>query len=286
MLVTVTSNPAVDRVLHVARLSPGEVHRASWVVLQAGGKGLNCARAARTLGEKVLAVGPLAGITGKHIARLAEEEELPCSWFWLDTGESRNCLLLVHEGMDATVINEQGPVVADWEPFLAHARASCRHAGAVALCGSLPPGVPALALAELAGSLEGSSVYVDTSGEALRQVLRRPSGLCIKVNRQELEDSGYSPGAVLSAGAAALLVTRGAHGVDVHSPEGFVHVPARPVQAVSTVGAGDCLLAGLAVGRLRGMPWHEAAALGVTCAAASCLDPIPGRMKPLEHPGP
>jgi len=44
LIVTVTPNPSFDRTLAVDSVQAGEVHRASSVTLEAGGKGINVAR--------------------------------------------------------------------------------------------------------------------------------------------------------------------------------------------------------------------------------------------------
>ena len=109
MLLAVAPNPAIDHILTVPTMTVGQVHRATGVQLAPAGKGLNVARAARTLGCKALATGPLGGRPGQIVADLARTEGLPADWYWLSTGETRTCLLINHAGTDTTVINEPGP---------------------------------------------------------------------------------------------------------------------------------------------------------------------------------
>ena len=56
MIVCVAANPSVDKLFQVELVVPGGIHRPSGYVQVAGGKGLNAARAAATLGADVLAV--------------------------------------------------------------------------------------------------------------------------------------------------------------------------------------------------------------------------------------
>jgi 1-phosphofructokinase family hexose kinase len=291
MLLTVTSNPAVDRTLHVPRLVAGAVHRAAEVGLTAGGKGLNVTRAARGLGLEVLATGPLAGHSGRLVAELAAREGLAADWHWLDSGETRASLLLTHEHGDATVINEPGPRIepAAWRRFAAHVLALAGRARAVALSSSMPPGVPPRAPGELARALatDGRAVYLDTSGAALAAALEEPGGLCVKVNRAELAEAlGLElpePSAIVEAarlvlgrGAELVVVTLGAAGAIGVETQGAWHAAAPAVAVQSSVGSGDSLLAGLVLERLSGRSLPEALAFGVACGSANATTRHPG----------
>jgi 1-phosphofructokinase len=294
LLLTVTPNPALDRMLYVPQMTVGTVHRAAQVRQVAGGKGLNVARAARTLGGIVVATGLLAGHAGQLFADLADAEGLSTDWYWLTAGETRTCLLVNHARDDATVINEPGESMPakDWPGFTTHISRLATEAQAVAFCGSLLPGVDPSAFNTLACSLATSerTVYLDTSVAALQAALAQPEGLCIKVNRAELAAGLKSPltdlkqlveagQMLLARGAKMVVVTLGSDGALAIAPAGCWQVRPPPVDVVSTVGSGDSLLAGLAVARLAGRSIDEALALGVACGAANALTKLPGRFE-------
>jgi len=296
MLLTVTSNPTIDRTLHVSHMTVGAVHRADDVHLAAGGKGLNISRAARTLEQDVLATGPLAGRAGQIVADLALAEGLAADWYWLSQGETRTCLLINHNSGDATVINEQGPMVSDedWAGFAAYVAALAQQAAAVAFAGSVPLGVRPQALGELACSLVSTNrtVYVDTSGAALAALLAQPQGLCIKVNQAELAtalglDLGDHPidrlveagQMLLNQGVALVVVTLGSDGAIAIAPSGVWQAKPPSIEVISTVGSGDSLLAGLAITRLEGKAVDESLAFGVACGSANALSDLPGRFE-------
>lgn len=297
MLLTVTSNPTIDRTLFVPRLVPGTVHRALHVQCAAGGKGLNVARAARILGADTLVTGPLGGHTGRQVADMAAEEGLKADWYWRRRGETRNCILVNHRELDATVINEPGSVIdlQDWEDFEKHVARLSGAVDAVAISGSQPPGVAGDTLASLARRLASDSrpVYLDTSGSALAAALREPTGLCIKVNGQELlaaQDDPEPPtvGRVAAAarllsrrGASLVVVTLGGRGaVAVTGDQAWSVIPP-PVTVVSSVGSGDSFLAALLVARRRGHGIEEALAKAAACGAANATTDLPSRF-PLE----
>lgn len=78
---------------------------------------------------------------------------------------------------------------------------------------------------------------------------------------------------ILDAGPKALVVTRGKHGVSVFTRTEQFDVPALPVNAVDTVGAGDCFAAALGVALAEGRPLRDAARFAVTAAALSTTRP-------------
>ena len=292
--LVVTPNPAIDRRIHVAHLDVGEVNRATRVENSAGGKGLNVVRAAHTLGCYAVATAPLGGHTGHLFADLVAAEGLDTAWYWLDAGDTRISILITQGSSDTTLINEPGPVLSKiaWLEFLAHIQRLANQSDAIALAGSLPPGVDAAEFCVLARSLvlPERKVYLDTSGEILQLALVQPDGLCIKVNRAELatglqqsfaeiSDVVKAGKMLLARGVALVVVTLGREGAVVIAPEGCWQANSPAVAVTSTVGSGDSMLAGFAVALLKGEPVEYALKLGVACGAANAMSHLPGRFE-------
>jgi 1-phosphofructokinase family hexose kinase len=297
MLLCITPNPALDRTLVIAGVRLGAIHRTDHVMLAAGGKGLNVARAAHTLGQPLHACAPLGGLTGQHVAHLAEHEGLTGAWNWRAAGETRTCTLVVDpEQDDATVFNEAGePVTAeDWQRFHQTACAAAASAHLVTISGSLPTGVDPAVLAALIGDLQthGTRVIVDTSGAPLSAALQaQPYG--IKVNAHELGTALHQPVTTIDQAIQALhrvraqqialaVVSLGADGAIAASAAGICHARPPRQQIISSVGSGDSLLAGLATGLLRDAPLDQALALGVACGTADALTIGGGLIDPQE----
>jgi 1-phosphofructokinase family hexose kinase len=288
-ILCVTPNPALDRTLEVPNLRPGEIQRASSVRVAAGGKGLNVARGLRALRAEAHAMGPLGGASGKRLAELAEEEGLEASWTWCEI-ETRTCLILLDTAArQATVVNEPGPAVSatDWGRFTGDVIAAAPAASAICVSGSLSPGVPPQALAELAGSLARTGrtpwVWVDSSGAALDEILSHPlSGVSLKINREEAEqtlgtrlgDVGACVAAarrLLARGPAAVVLTLGADGALAATSGGCWHAASPPVESTSAVASGDSFLAGLVAALVSGRELPEALRWGVAAGAANAL---------------
>lgn len=270
----------------VPRLCLGQVHRTERVLMAAGGKGLNVARAAHSLGQPLRVCAPLGGATGQLVARLAAEEGFDCAWSWHEAGETRTCVLIVDpQGGDATVINEVGPTFqqSHWQAYVDVLMTSAAGADLITISGSLPPGIPASVLAELVQQLgaAGYRVIVDTSGQPLKAALdATPFG--VKVNNTELGSALDRPITNVAEAAVALndlyhqgivlpVVTLGSQGALAASADGVCWSRPPVLNIVSTVGSGDSFLAGLATGLLRGHSLPESLRLGVSCGAADAL---------------
>jgi tagatose 6-phosphate kinase len=187
MILTVTLNPALDLTYTVDALVPHGTHRVAAVAERPGGKGLNVAGVLHALGEPVLATGLLGGTTGGRVAELLDSDGVPAR-FCLIAGETRRTVAVADHD-DATGFWEPGPLVTEreWTAFVAHFRELLGTASVVALCGSLPPGVPLDGYATLirAAAQAGVRTVLDTSGEALRLGLAAAPDLA-KPNAQEL----------------------------------------------------------------------------------------------------
>jgi 1-phosphofructokinase len=302
-LLAVTLNPAIDRVLPVPDFAVGRIFRTSTAVVQAGGKGLNVARAAWRLGLAVLATGPVAGASGRYFGELAARERFASRWIPLPQGETRTATLIVHPPRDATVVNESGPALSseDWSLIGAEIEQLAERSHIAAFSGSLPGITPdatssGVLLARLIAS--GRRVAVDTSGAALKAALRQPLWL-LKVNAAEL---GAALGEDLSTvdaichaatrarggGPELVLVTAGARGGALVSERGAWWATPPRVEIASTVGSGDSTLAGFCAAFLRAPdPATLPAALGYAIATgtADALTDAPGVVEPgvVEH---
>jgi tagatose 6-phosphate kinase len=291
MILCVSPNPALDRVLTVPGLQPGRVFRARDSLEIAAGKGVNLARAVRTLGGKILCAGPLGGPTGRRIAALVEQEGMPSAWTWID-GNSRTCTIIVDPGFgESTVINETGPRVAsaEWARLEADVLHEAGDADCVCFSGSLPPGVAGDAFERLLNALlgQGRRVWVDASGDGLAAAMG--SGVWgIKVNLEEACaalgcDRPEDPtGAVQVAlrirqrGVAAVSLTLGHAGGVLCADAGAWHAQPPSIAAVSAVGSGDSFLAGLITSLESGLSEPESLRRAVAAGAANALRPGAG----------
>jgi 1-phosphofructokinase family hexose kinase len=288
MIVTVTLNAALDRTLSVPNFRLGRRHRAVDSTTMAGGKGVNVARALKTLGQPVIATGVAGGHTGTRIIEQLTGEAILNDFVRIQ-GESRTSTAVIDPTSAAqTEINERGPSVeeAEFELFVDKLLYLAKGAGVVAFCGSLPAGVPVDAYARLVKELNalGVTTVLDSEGEPLRLATRAEPD-AVTPNELEAEelvgheftDEDDLPAAVLEMvemGAREAILTRTNGCVAVVSDEGErrlcrVTIDQAHVDVSSGVGSGDAFLAGYVASRYTGSPPEECLRFAVACGAES-----------------
>lgn len=267
--VLLTPNPALDRVLYLARpVQSQEMQRVTAVREQAGGKGVNAARVLRALGAEVVCAAVLGGFNGQKFAALLQAEGLRGVLEYAQSGETRECQIMASPQGHPTEVNELG---LPYDMAALGRLLERVPEGKRVISGSLAPGCTPDDFAALLRTWQ--PVAVDTSGAALETALKSRVPL-VKPNQAELA-------AVAGAGdlAAAqrlyaqsgtrLLVTRGGAGAWLVGPEVWEAVPPQ-LEVSNPVGAGDSTLAGFLWAEAEGLPPQEALrwaiASGSVCA--------------------
>lgn len=304
MILTVTPNPTIDRILFVHDFAMQDVVRAEREVVAPSGKGLDVSIILHDFGVDTLAIGLAAGLSGDMLVALVAERGTPAC-FLPAAGHTRVAALLtdVAARRQSTILAHTLTAAPAHLPQLLDL--ITHHApGAWGLvcAGTLPPGLPEDAYARLLDAAHAHSLVtlLDSSGPGLRHgVAARPH--ILKLNAAEL--AGLAPAAVAhwqtldhspdAAGVpadlnwlaawltahldrwarTALVVTLGGRGLLAATPDGCFYVPALMVPFVSPAGAGDAVSAGLMLARYRGQRWADALALGAAMAAACVTNP-------------
>jgi len=279
MIVTLTTNPSLDRTIEVDVLARGAVLRAHDGRVDPGGKGINVARALLTQGHKARAVLPTGGAEGRQLADLLVAEGVDLRPVPI-AGAVRSNITIAEADGTVTKVNEPGPALSRNEiaDLVDATLDACAGADWLVLSGSLPPGMGDDTYAELLARSRTSGLRraLDTSGPAFRAALDRLPDL-VKPNREELAEATGRPvdtlGDALSAareliaaGAVAVLASLGPDGALLVDRRGVLHAEAPVEQPRSTVGAGDALLAGFlaaggegAAALVTGVAWSVAA---------------------------
>ncbi len=309
----VSINAAIDKIAAVGRLVPGEVHRPEVLSVVPGGKALNVARAAVTLGMPVRAIAVLGGHAGDWMDDALRARGIATHVVHAH-GETRTCLsVLDHADGTLTEFYEPGLTLdtTGWtavETALRSELADDPSGSLVVLAGSLPPGAPDDGYARLVTTVgkAGAHAVVDADRTALVEALAARPWL-VKVNAGEAAaaaglassaasgDAGTVRGGVGEATAVeaarriraltdgVVLVTRGPDGAILLDDDGSVwRIGGPPERGRYPVGSGDSLLAGLLVALAAGFPLVEAARRGGAVGAANALVPGQGELDPAD----
>ncbi len=285
MLYTLSLNPCLDKTASIARFDPDAPNRVLVERLDVGGKGVNVARAANALGGGVKLIG--FDYRGQPVGSAMAREKAPCSLIPL-AGDMRVNMKLREEETGRTLeISERGLAASreDIRRITARLLDSVQPGDWVALAGSLPPGAPPETYAKLCRALNEKGCYtaVDCDGEALKAALEARPAL-IKPNAQEFAaltgtDAGDTAAAaaacreLLNQGVEWVCLSRGAKGALLAHGDEVWACPSANVPVKGTAGAGDSMLAALALAIERGMPTGETLRYASAAAGASVMRP-------------
>jgi tagatose 6-phosphate kinase len=289
VIVTVTLNAAFARTITVPNFQRGQRHRASAGLPLAGGKGINVARALKTLGVPVVATGLAGGQSGLRIVERLTGEAILNDFVRIE-GESRTSTAVVDPTSSTyTEINEWGPSVKPEELEILQEKLAYLSQGAelVVFAGSLPRDVGDDLYADLIHDLARRHVpsVLDCEGEPLRHGVQAEPFL-VTPNQAEAEslvgqefhdDDDFLLGLdeIADLGARNVVITceAGCFALlrDGKETRRFRAVAPR-LDPVSTVGAGDTLLAGYLAARSAGKRFEESLASAVAAGAASTLE--------------
>jgi 1-phosphofructokinase family hexose kinase len=290
MIVTVTLNPCLDKVIELEALEPGEEIHACSVTQVAAGKGINVSRMVHHLGGETVALWVCGGLTGVRMGRLLRAEGIANQPLRV-TGELRTNYTLVERGRSrATRIFEPGPAVSEGEArsISAAVLGRLRREDLLVLSGSLPSATLAGLYSGLISQAKekGVKTILDSRDAALLSGL--PAGpFLVKCNQGEAHEATGRPvhdfrtaleaaGLLRQSGPTFAVVSLGKVGAVLSGPgESWSAVPPG-VKVASPVGSGDCMVAAMALGISRGWSPAEWMRWGVAAGAANAAVWTPG----------
>lgn len=283
MVYTVTFNPALDYVVRVEDFQPGETNRTASDEVQFGGKGINVSTVLRNLGVDNVALGFLAGFTGKGLEQGLREIGINTDFIWLERGLTR-INVKIKAGQE-TEINGQGPDISAAALDQLFSKLDRLTEGDVlVLAGSIPRSLPDDIYQRILRRLDGRGVLtvVDATRDLLCAVLPyRP--FLIKPNDRELGDifgrTLATDGEIedcarqlQARGARNVLVSMAGAGSLLVDETGAVHRLGVPKGTVrNSVGAGDSMVAGFLAGWLKEHDYAAAHRMGAAAGSATAF---------------
>ncbi len=283
MIYTVTFNPSLDYIVSVDHFQVGSVNRTNTELMFPGGKGINVSMVLKNLGYDSVALGFMAGFTGKEIVRLLDEREVKSDFINVAEGISRINVKL--RGDEESEINGMGPAISAADIDKLYAQLDKLTDGDVlVLAGSIPSVMPESMYMDIMKYLEDKNLHivVDATKDLLMNVLPYHPFL-IKPNNHELgeifgvtlntkeevipyakklQEKGARNVLISMAGEGALLVTEDDQVFESMPPKGKVK---------NSVGAGDSMVAGFIAGYMNSHDYEEAFYMGLCTGSASAF---------------
>ncbi|MBI2853176.1 MAG: 1-phosphofructokinase [Chloroflexi bacterium] len=285
MIATVTLNPSLDEDILVDGLVLDEANR--WLKLRryAGGKGINVSRAIHEQGGVTVAYGFIGGNTGRTLEILLDEEGVLFSFTPIKEETRTNVILSDTRTAQQTRIDAPGPRISkrELERFMKKVRQLRPHPDMLVIAGSVPPGIPTSIYYDVIKEAKerGILTILDSEGQWLTEGIKAKPYL-IKPNVHEAEilvgkklptEKAVIDAArkLLDTGIEIVVISRGKEGIIAATKDMVVKAMTPTVKVRSTVGAGDCTIAGLALKLSCGESLIEACRLGAAMGTAAVM---------------
>lgn len=284
-IITVTLNPAYDLVGGLKEIHLGKVNQVKPYGRYPAGKGINVAKVLSALGQPAAVTGFLGAENSAEFYKEFAKYQLTSHFVEVE-GATRTNIKLTDEKGSVTDINFQGFTVSEqqWNEFVANTKDLLVAADYVVVAGSLPQGVTVEAFSTWLNSLSaaGAKVILDTSGAALNAGLRSKVWM-IKPNDHELseyvgrelqfdEDIIKVAQELNETGIDNVVVSLGSRGsIWVGKGIALRARPPRIDKIISTVGAGDSMVAGMVFGAAQGMASKDILRLATAVSAYAVM---------------
>ena len=285
MILTVTLNAAIDKRYVVEGFRIGEVNRVKECTYVPGGKGLNVSKPASIYGAEVVATGFAGGHAGAYIEDALKPFGIRSAFYHVDA-ESRSCINIWDEvNQVQTEFLEPGFTLTeeDFAGFEAKFRQLVQEAKVVAMSGSVPKRLDGTAYQRLVKIVKdaGIPVILDTSGKLLEMGIEAIPTM-IKPNIDEIRmltgkrcddisEIIEAARAIHERGVKIVAVSLGADGSLAVGDDGIFRARVPKIDAVNTVGCGDSMIAGFALGLSKGLPLEETLRLASAISAAAAM---------------
>lgn len=285
MICTVTLNPAIDKTVVIPNFSAGTVNRIQSMRVDAGGKGINVTKCLDNLGIKSIAGTILGGSVGEEILSLLTQKGITVLHVAAPGQTRTNLKIIDQEQGKNTDINEPGPNVPEnaFTELRNRIGAMIVPGDIVILSGSLPNGADVSLYREWTSFFQscGAMVFLDADGQAMQEGIKAKPYL-IKPNdaelsriigkklstQQEIIEAGES---LMRAGIKEVVISLGSEGAIFLSEDGRFKVNALKVPVLSTVGAGDSMVAAMAYGMEKKLTRAKKIQLAVAMGTASVM---------------
>lgn len=297
MIITVTLNPAIDQTVYIDNFQVNEVNRIKRIRRDIGGKGINVSQNLENLNKDNLCVTILGGINGEFIKKELSRQNINSKIFEVNDEVRVNLKVVDLEKKTFTDINEPGFILSEEriKSIIDSIIALATTEDLVVLSGSVPKGFNSDVYKELIEKLDCKTI-LDTSGKLLMEGIKGKPYL-IKPNIDELkkllgndhingeEEMIIAAKELIEKGVHIVVVSLGAEGLIYVTKERTLKIEGKKVEVKSTVGAGDSMVAALAMAIDENYSLEEMSKFASAVSTASIMSEgsAPGNLKVINQ---
>ncbi|WP_027129359.1 1-phosphofructokinase [Fusobacterium perfoetens] len=281
MIYTVTLNPAVDYYLSMDKFIEGELNSLKDAYTLPGGKGINVSKVLKNFGVESITLGFIGGFTGEYIRKNIEEYGIQQDFVKIKEDTRINIKMKTNE--KESEISGKAPNISkeEYKIFLEKIK-NIKSGDILVLSGSIPKSLPKDVYVEIIRELpSGVKVIVDTRGDSLKDVLKEGVFL-VKPNNHELEEffgeKYFTDEEIIEAGKKLMklgsenvLISLGKDGSILITKNGVYKGNVPKGKLISSVGAGDSMVAGVLYGINRGEKIEDVYKYGIASGSSTAF---------------
>ncbi len=288
MIYTLTLNPCVDKTVTADGFEIGATNRSLSYEKSVCGKGINTATVIHNVEREVIALG-FEYEHGESVKAALTERRIKSELVTVGGELRTNIKIFDRKSGVTTELNEKGGAVTEEKQaeIVDKVLNTVRAGDVCVLSGSVPPGISRDIYARLITALKARAAYtiLDADGDLLKNSLKALPDM-IKPNRDELsallgrevktvQDSLDAAKELCSSGIRAVCVSLGGDGAVLLSDGKAYHAYNKldSSEINGTVGAGDSMVAGLAIGVSEKMTAKDALSMASALSAGSVTLP-------------
>lgn len=282
-IVTLTLNPAFDVHCFAENFKPYHESIVDITSKEAGGKGVNVSRALASNGIENLAVAIVGRDNGEEFVKALEKDGLTVAPVYTD-GRIRENITLHEQNNPETRISFNGfSCTADILEKVKDCTGKVDKDTIVTFTGSIPKGIAVEQVLALLKEFKnaGAKVVIDSRSVSLAQLTEFKPWL-IKPNKDETESyTGKTINSIADAKEIALsihkqgvenvVVSLGGDGAVLACDKGVFHAVTPKIEVVSTIGAGDSMIAGFIEATATNLAIESALVRAVAFGSSACM---------------
>lgn len=281
MIYTLTLSPSLDYINKVSNFEVGKINRSAESFYLPGGKGVNVSLILKELGMENKALGFVSGFTGKYLIELLRQKQVDNEFIECEGTTRIN--IKIESDIETAINTNTLKINRKDIDCLKNLINTLTSNDTLIISGSVPNGVDENIYEYLIKDLvKELKVVIDCTSNYLLNTLKYNPFL-IKPNREELEEifgvkittledvKKYAE-KLQKQGARNVIVSLDKEGaLLLDDNKEYYYLKSFPGKMVSSVGAGDSLIAGFIYGIEKGYNTKDAFVLGVACGNATAF---------------